>query len=105
MGGESDHTARRATSNMTVHHQSHLGTRTQFVDSKLCHTTTTHFLVKTIENVEEKLHFRMVCRKSLDTATLKRSVVLENRISILSLDTFLLWIFIEMNSLSSFENW
>jgi hypothetical protein len=33
----------------------------------------------------------MVCGKSLDTATLKRSVVLENRISILSLDTFLLF--------------
>jgi hypothetical protein len=47
----------------------------------------------------------MVCGKSLDTATLKRSVVLENRISILSLDTFLLWIFIELNSLSTFENW
>jgi hypothetical protein len=25
--------------------------------TKLCHTTTTHFLVKIIENVEEKLHF------------------------------------------------
>jgi hypothetical protein len=47
----------------------------------------------------------MVCGKSLDTATLKRSVVLENRISILSIDTFLLWIFIELNSLSTFENW
>jgi hypothetical protein len=47
----------------------------------------------------------MVCGKSLDTATLKSSVVLENRISILSLDTFLLWIFIELNSLSTFENW
>jgi hypothetical protein len=29
---------------------------------------------------------------------------LENRIGILSLDTFL-WIFIEFNSLSTFENW
>jgi hypothetical protein len=48
---------------------------------------------------------RMVCGKSLDTATLKRSVVLENRINILSLDIFLLWIFIELNSLSIFENW
>jgi hypothetical protein len=48
---------------------------------------------------------RMVCGKSLDTATLKRSVVLENRIGILSLDTFLLWIFIELNSPSTFENW
>jgi hypothetical protein len=36
---------------------------------------------------------------------LKRSVVLENRISILLLDTFHLWIFIEFNSLSTFENW
>jgi hypothetical protein len=45
----------------------------------------------------------MVCGKSLDTATLKRLVVFE--ISILSLDTFLLWIFIELNSLSTFENW
>jgi hypothetical protein len=43
----------------------------------------------------------MVCGKSLDTATLKRSLVLENRISILSLDAFLLWIFIELNSLST----
>jgi hypothetical protein len=24
---------------------------------EVCHTTTTHFLVKTIENVEEKFHF------------------------------------------------
>jgi hypothetical protein len=32
------------------------------------------------------------------------SIELENRISILSLDTFLLWIFIELNSLSTFEN-
>jgi hypothetical protein len=47
----------------------------------------------------------MVCGKSLDTATLKRSVVLENRISILSLDTCLLWIFIELNSVSTFKNW
>jgi hypothetical protein len=46
----------------------------------------------------------MVCGKALDTATLKRSVVLENRINILSLDTFLLRIFIELNSLSTFEN-
>jgi hypothetical protein len=38
-------------------------------------------------------------------ATLKRSVdvVLENRIGILSLDTFLLWIFIELNSLSTLK--
>jgi hypothetical protein len=27
------------------------------------------------------------------------------KVSILSLDTFLLWIFIELNSLSTFENW
>jgi hypothetical protein len=37
-GGQSDHTVRSANPNMTqyrtVHHQSHLGTRTQFVDYK-----------------------------------------------------------------------
>jgi hypothetical protein len=36
-GGQSDHTARKATSyvtQITVHQQNHLGTLTQFVDSK-----------------------------------------------------------------------
>jgi hypothetical protein len=66
-----------------------IGTLGKGFDEVMPHNDN-EFLVKTIENVEEKLHFlnRMVCGKSLDTATLKWSVVLENRISILSLDTF-----------------
>jgi hypothetical protein len=58
------------------------GTQGKGFDEVMPHNDN-EFLAKTIENVEEKLHFlsfvgenhRMVCGKSLDTATLKRSLV------------------------------